>query len=646
MVGTEAEIEALVAAGDLEGAADLWLIAGHPGRAAVLLERACQWDRAAKAALEAGDPGSALRLMAISGGGGDVVRRAMEVAAELPEARRIAADLAGRGHHQQAARLYEAAKDDLAAAEAYARAGDVTAAARAYDRAERPADAARLLEAAIRDLARSDGAPLRVELGALYARHRKHQAAVRVLQQLDRPRPRRGLVLLAHGLEALGLRQARKDLSEELAERGITAEDVAEAVTAAGEGAEALLYGRYRIEEEVAVTPHARLMRAVDTVSGDTVAVKILASQGLGTGRDALARFVREADALAKLRHPNVVPLHDFIDAGPAMVLAWMPGGSLRDLLDREPVSPARAAEIARGVLDALAEAHRLGVLHRDVKPSNLLFDGGGTARLADFGAAHLDTSQATVTVGAIGTVAYMAPEQREGRAATVASDIFAVGVLLHEMLTRRLPSGDPAEIRLSLEHPDLTPAHDAVLARFLEPRPEGRFASALQARRAVEALEWSTRVVEQSRAALGPSPRQSDPRAGRLGPARRRGDAHDLWLERDVQLLPWTELARAGAIARIGHPALPTVLKVDAQAEQIWVELPRGRPLSQGLSLPPAERAALAAALEALHAEGHAHGALDPAHVFLYAGRVSVAYATSEGAAPEDDRRALDALP
>jgi len=635
-----------VAAGDLEAAAERWLAAGHPGRAVVLLERACLWERAAAAALDAGDPGAALRLAAIAGGSTNIAERAIRVAAELRDARRIAADLAGRGHHHHAGRLYEAVEDDLAAAEAFSRAGDVSLAARAYDRAERPAEAARLLEAAIRDAARSDGDPLRIELGALYARHRKYDASVRVLQHLASPRPRRGLTLLAHCLKALGLRQALDDLGEELAARGVTEKDVAEAVTKATERTEALLYGRYRTVEEVAVTPHARLMRAVDTVSGDTVAVKVLASQGVGTGRDALARFVREAEALAKLRHPNVVPLHDFIEAGPAMVLAWMPGGSLRDLLDREPFSPARAAEIARGVLDALAEAHRLGILHRDVKPSNLLFDGGGTARLADFGAAHLASSQATVTAGAIGTVAYMAPEQREGRAATVTSDLFAVGVLLHEMLTRRLPSGDPGEIRLSLEHPDLSPAHDALLARFLEPQPGDRFASALEARQAVEALDWSTRVVEQSRRAQGPLPRHSDPQAGRLGPARRRGDAHDLWLERDVQMLAWDELARAAAIARIGHPALPTVLRADAQAEQIWVEVPRGRPLSQGLSLPPTERAALAAGLEALHAEGYAHGALDPAHVFLHAGRVSIAYAVSPDACPEDDRRALDALP
>src|SRR5690606_11900871 len=143
----------------------------------------------------------------------------------------------------------------------------------------------------------------------------------------------------------------------------------------AASGGDALLFGRYRIVREVATTPHARLIEAVDELDGERVAVKILAARGQGTGRDAVARFAREAQALAKLRHPNVVPLRAYLPEGPAMILRWMGGGSLRELIDREPISPARAVEIVRGVLDALAEAHRLGILHRDIKPSNLLFD-------------------------------------------------------------------------------------------------------------------------------------------------------------------------------------------------------------------------------------------------------------------------------
>src|SRR5206468_3801550 len=139
----------------------------------------------------------------------------------------------------------------------------------------------------------------------------------------------------------------------------------------------------------------------------------------------------REARALAQLRHSNVVPMRDYIPEGPAIVLGWMPGGSLADLMRREAIAPARAIEIACAVLGALGEAHRLGILHRDVKPSNVLFDAIGASRLSDFGAAHLGDLSTTATAGAIGTFAYMSPEQRLGRPATIASDLYAVGAIL-----------------------------------------------------------------------------------------------------------------------------------------------------------------------------------------------------------------------
>ncbi|MEM6791284.1 MAG: protein kinase [Myxococcota bacterium] len=639
-------------AGDLVGTVDL-------------LERACAWSEASAAALEASDPGRALRLAAVAGDEhGATFAAAVAMAAARPEARQIAADLTARAHHRAAARVYAALGAHEEAARAHQAAGEVAEAAAAYDRGERPADAARLLETALRDDTRDDLDALRLALGELYARHGKHQASVRVLQRLEDPRPRRGLVLLARGLEHLGLRQARRDLDAQLERRGITAAEVAAAVADPRAPAGPLLFGRYRVEETVATTPHARLLRAHDTLGGDTVALKVLATQAVGTGRDALARFVREAEALGKLRHPHVVPFRAFIPEGPAMVLAWMEGGSLRELLDREPVSPARAAEIAGSVLSALAEAHRMGIVHRDVKPANLLFDGGGAARLADFGAAHLDSAQATVTVGAIGTVAYMAPEQRRGHAASVRSDLYAVGVLLHEMLTRRRPPDDPASIRLERAHIDLGAAHDAFLASLLAVEPAARPPDARTAQNALRALTWSPRLVDQPApeergaeaekegTATGPDAapgRDDEARLARNASHPER--ARDRWLAREVVVLPWDELPRAGAIARLERRELPTVLRTDASTGEIWVEVPPGRPLSHGLSLPPGAREALVAALEALHREGFAHGAVDPDHVFLHAGQAQLAYGDPKGVdddaggSPEEDLAGLAAL-
>ncbi len=105
-------------------------------------------------------------------------------------------------------------------------------------------------------------------------------------------------------------------------------------------------------------------------------------------------------------------------------------------------MAPARAVEIVCALLAALGEAHRLGILHRDVKPSNVLFDEVGAARLSDFGAAHLGDLSSTATAGAIGTFAYMSPEQRLGRPASIASDLYGVGVLLAELLTGVAPPG------------------------------------------------------------------------------------------------------------------------------------------------------------------------------------------------------------
>src|SRR6185369_11871861 len=125
----------------------------------------------------------------------------------------------------------------------------------------------------------------------------------------------------------------------------------------------------YETVREIAATPHARVLEAEDRVTGERVAVKLLAGLSGQEGRDALFRFEREARALAQLRHPNVVPLRAYHPEGPAIVLAWMSGGTLVDRLRGQPMAPARAVEIACALLSALGEAHRLGILHRDVKP-------------------------------------------------------------------------------------------------------------------------------------------------------------------------------------------------------------------------------------------------------------------------------------
>lgn len=651
MTELEREVQRRCDEGDLVGAAALLQRAGAHQRAAKLYERGCAFDAAAEAASLAGAHGEAVRLAVLSGDAALSERMAGQLVASEPKerVRHVADTLAGRGDHAHAATLRESIGDLEAAAEAYVRAGRPSAAARAYDEANQPAPAARILEAALQSGGEDDGDGLRAQLGELYARHGKHRAAVRVLQQIDEGSERRRDVLgvLATSLEALGLGQARRDLEAELVRLGVAA---TASQRERDEGvAEAVMFGRFRVLREVATTPHARLLEALDQLSGERVALKILASRARGTGRDALSRFVREARALQQLRHPNVVPLRSFVEDGPAMVLAWMGGGSLRALLDREVVSPARAAEITRAVLDALGEAHRLGILHRDIKPSNLLFDEGGAVRLADFGAAHMSESQATVTVGAIGTVAYMSPEQRAGRRASVQSDLYGVGVLLYEMLSGELPSmARPASVQVF--HPDLDETHDQIINRLIAEAPDDRFASALDARHAVERVVWATRLAKRAVAVVAPGAVAAGAvdASARAVPPQRGGDRHDVWLGRDVYVVPLEKhLARAAAFARADHPQLSTILRADPDAKEIWVEVMAGRPLSQGLALSAAHVTELREALEALHRAGGAHGAVDPQHVYLHAGRARLAFPrTPRSADPEADLAALAALP
>jgi tRNA A-37 threonylcarbamoyl transferase component Bud32 len=638
-------IAELCRAGDLVVAARLLAAARRHLRASALFEQACEFARASEQAELAGDRGLAVRMAVLSGDAalaeGAVARLVAACAPEVVS--KVAADLSSRGHARHAALALEAIGDLAGAGAAFELAGAVVDASRCFDAAGQPAQAARLLEAALKAGSADDPDALRAVLGPLYARHGKHQAAVRVLQQLRAGSAERKATVgvLARSLEALGLMQARRDLEAELAAAGGIEEPEARTETAVV-APEATLFGRYRVLDEIAVTPHARLVRAVDQLSGEAVAVKIFAGRGRGTGRDALSRFVREAKALTQLRHPNVVPLREFLPDVPAMVLAWMGGGSLADLLRREPVSPARAVEITRAVLAALAEAHRLGILHRDIKPSNLLFDEGGAARLGDFGAAHLTEAETTVTVGAIGTVAYMAPEQRAGHAASVQSDIYSVGVLLFEMLTGRLPPQGRAASLVGA-HPDLHEAHDAALQRFMARDAAERYATALDAARAIESTRSQRGLVSQPEL---PEERHS---SERVGPPEGDGDRHDYWVARDVHVwaLGDASLARAAALARAQHPSLATVLRVDTEAQEIWIEVVRGRPLAQGLRLDPAQVQALCAAVEALHRSGGVHGAIDAEHVLVADRTVRLAMPREAppGSSAAGDTAQLDAL-
>jgi len=396
-----------------------------------------------------------------------------------------------------------------------------------------------------------------------------------------------------------------------------------------------LLFGRYDVIREVASTASARVLEARDRLDPvhPHVALKIFTGSGhAGAGRDALARFQREVEALVRIDAPSVLRPRAFLTEGPTLVLPWAAGGSVADLLARGTPSPRRAAEIAARVLDALDAAHRRGIIHRDVKPANVLLDEAGGAFLADFGVAHLGDASATATAGVIGTIKYMAPEQRRGEPATTRSDLFAVGVLLAELLglsSDRARWNAPEEVT-------------ALLDTLLAEDPNERPGDAATVRARVAAIAWSDDTL--AKAPSGPpSLRSSLPPSARFEP---RGEVlHDLLLDRDEILIAVDDPRRAlcEGLAAIDYPALPLVIGVDRESGAFRVEVLRGERVT---SLTDDERTTIALALTALHRRGVAHGDVRGSLLRTKRGVVLALPAVKNEARPADDLAALSSAP
>lgn len=247
-----------------------------------------------------------------------------------------------------------------------------------------------------------------------------------------------------------------------------------------------LLDRRYRIGGRIARGGMASVYEATDIRLDRTVAVKVM-HPGLGDDDDFAQRFVREARAAARLNHPHVVGVYDQGDDDGTVFLAmeYVPGHTLRDVIRKEsPMAPLRALALLEPVVSALAAAHRAGLIHRDVKPENVLIADeahGGGVKVADFGlakAVSADT-QHTATGGVlIGTVSYLAPELVVDGRADARADVYAAGVVLYELLTGRKPHEGESPIQVAYRHvhedvpapsalqPDLPAYVDALTAR------------------------------------------------------------------------------------------------------------------------------------------------------------------------------------
>lgn len=253
-----------------------------------------------------------------------------------------------------------------------------------------------------------------------------------------------------------------------------------------------LLGGRYELRGTLGRGGMAEVREGFDTLTGQSVAIKLL-YPGFDTHPDYLRRFWAEAHSAAALRHPNIVAVYGSGEhhGTPFIVMERLPGNNLGDLISQGPLPPDYVRKVLDDVLAALSTAHAAGVLHRDIKPANILFTADGTAQVADFGLAKGPDTHRTDTGQIMGTMAYMSPERLAGNPATVADDLYAVGVVGWEALTGR--RAFPEENLVALAHaitenppppvaalrPDVAPQLAAVVDRAMARDASQRFPNA-----------------------------------------------------------------------------------------------------------------------------------------------------------------------
>ena len=653
-VPDEATVETWIAAGRHAEAAEALRRRGDLARAQQLYERLWDWVHAAEVAAERGDRPSLVRLHLDGKNLPEAARTFQAVVHGIggapgtpSELGRVAEIYEKRHLFAEAAQAREAMGLLADARQLYLRSGLLLEAARIDETLGRAREAGLVYE---RFLAEEPGAPearrAHLRLGRILLSFQRLDEAVRHLQAATRgtvsePVGQEARQRLVVALAQLGYRDAAGTLLDAMGEQPPLDDFLAAARRSdEAEAPELRLGGRYLVIRLLGAGGMGRVYLARDVFSGRDVAVKVVApptDERLAVG---YKRFVREAQVVSALHHPNLVGVVAFHEDLGLLAMEYLPGGTLADRLPG-PLTPSAVRQLGLQLAAGLEAAHAHGVVHRDLKPANIFFAASGEAKLGDFGVAHLQELGATQTAGFIGTLAYMSPEQISGAPVSFATDVYALGVTLFQALTGRLPFSGPdfvaqhlgeAPAAPSSLRPGLPHAWDALIHRALEKDPRARHPTLESLRRELSDLPQDpvampvATVVPVAEPAAAANTRYAI--QGPWAPAKTRAvmAATDKRLGREVLLerLDTTYLATPEgtahlawlrALARHGGPRLQRVLAVERNSDGIVVvfEAPTGQPTPLS-ALSPSLRKQLLAGLGSLHQEGVAHGSLSGA--------------------------------
>ena len=257
---------------------------------------------------------------------------------------------------------------------------------------------------------------------------------------------------------------------------------------------------RYQITERIGIGGMAEVYRAQDNVLGRLVAVKVMLPQ-YAADPNFTKRFKQEAAAAANLQSPYIVNVYDWgqDDGTYYIVMEFVRGSDLKTAInERGAINQRKVAEIGSQVCQALSVAHNLDIIHRDIKPQNIMVQPDGNVKVMDFGIARAKNSVMTQTSSVLGTAHYISPEQAQGKELTAASDIYSLGIVLYEAATGKLPFDGPDAVSVAMKqvndlpappreiNPDIDPALEAIIMRAMAKNPAERFATAQDMRYAL----------------------------------------------------------------------------------------------------------------------------------------------------------------